>query len=92
MTSSASPIKSRWWYVFPILLGVIGGVVSWLALKSFDSKLAKNCLVLGIILGTVETLLLIGFLITSDSLNLATQIGSISETGDFGIRFKINTP
>jgi len=42
--------KSRWWYLLPIFLSVIGGIIAYLVLKDDDRALAKNCLYLGIIL------------------------------------------
>jgi hypothetical protein len=91
VTAQTPTAKSKWWYLLPIFLGVIGGVIAWVALKSYDRKLAKNCLILGVILDVVEIVLFMVILISSDSLNLITQFGSLSETGDFGIKFKIDT-
>jgi hypothetical protein len=91
VTAQTPTVKSKWWYLLPIFLGVIGGVIAWVALKSYDRKLAKNCLILGVILDVVEIVLFMVILISSDSLNLITQFGSLSETGDFGIKFKIDT-
>ncbi|MDH3677687.1 MAG: hypothetical protein OEQ12_05225 [Nitrosopumilus sp.] len=92
MTAQDSKIRSRWWYLLPSFLGVIGGIISWVALKSFDRNLAKNCIVLGVILSVSEVALSLVLFIYSDNLNLITQFDSISETGDFGIKFKIDTP
>ena len=73
-------------------LGVIGGVIAWVALKSYDRKLAKNCLILGIVFVLVETLIFVTFLMYSDNLNIITEYGAISKTDDFDIQFKFNTP
>lgn len=45
--------KSRWWYLLPIFLNVIGGIIAYLVLKDDDRALAKNCLYLGIILTVI---------------------------------------
>ena len=42
--------KSRWWYLLPIFMSIIGGVIAYFVLKEDDPKLAKNCLILGIII------------------------------------------
>ncbi len=41
VTAQTPKIRSKWWYLLPIFLGVIGGVIAWVALKSNDRKLAK---------------------------------------------------
>jgi hypothetical protein len=91
VTAQTPTVRSKWWYLLPIFLGVIGAVIAWVALKSYDGKLAKNCLLLGIILDAFEVVLFLVILISSDNLNLITQFGSLSETGDFGFKFKIDT-
>ncbi len=92
MSTQPPNIRSKWWYTLPILLGVIGGVVAWFALKSYDRKLAKNCLIFGIVFDLFKTLIFVSFLIYSDNLNIITEFGAISETDDFDIQFKLNTP
>ena len=49
------PEKERrnWWYLVPIFLGLIGGIVAYFALRNDDRRKAKNCLFLGIILGVL---------------------------------------
>ena len=46
-------IRSRWWYLLPIFFKVIGGVIAYFILRDDDPKKAKNCLLLGIILGVI---------------------------------------
>jgi len=43
-------IRSRWWYLVPILFGLVGGVIGYFALRKDDPHKAKNCLILGGIL------------------------------------------
>jgi H+/Cl- antiporter ClcA len=92
VTTQTPKISSRWWYLFPIFLGVIGGIVSWVVLKSHDRKLAKNCLVLGVIFVILEIMILVGLLLPSDNLNLVTEFETVPETSDFEFQFQINTP
>jgi uncharacterized membrane protein YvbJ len=41
-------VTTKRWYLFPILLGIIGGVISWALLRESDYKMATNCLLVGI--------------------------------------------
>ena len=45
--------RSNWWYLVPIFLGLIGGIIAYFALRNDDRRKAKNCLFLGIILGVI---------------------------------------
>ena len=45
--------RSNCWYLVPIFLGLIGGIVAYFALRNDDRRKAKNCLFLGIILGVI---------------------------------------
>ena len=45
--------RSNCWYLVPIFLGLIGGIVAYFALRNDDRRKAKNCLFLGIILGVL---------------------------------------
>ena len=42
--------RSNIWFLLPIFLGLIGGVIAYFVLRSDDPKKAKNCLYLGIVL------------------------------------------
>lgn len=92
MSSQSPKIKSKWWYIIPIFLGVIGGIITWFALRFHDKRLAKNCLILGIIFNVFVISILMVFLMFSENLNIITDLGTISETNDFEIQFKFNTP
>ena len=37
-----------WWYAFPILFAIFGGVVAWALLREKHYKMATNCLLVGI--------------------------------------------
>ena len=60
---STETIKNRSgvWYLLPIFLAIIGGVITYFVVKEDDPKKAKNCLYLGIILTGIG----IGFTIIS---------------------------
>ncbi|MFP6577177.1 MAG: hypothetical protein VB736_00120 [Candidatus Nitrosopelagicus sp.] len=53
--------RSNWWYLVPIFLGVIGGIIAYFALRNDDQQKAKKCLYLGLILGSVGIFLQILF-------------------------------
>jgi len=62
--------RSNWWYLLPIFLGIIGGIIAYFALRNDDREKAKKCLYLGLILLTVGILLetfLTGFNLVPDS-------------------------
>lgn len=45
--------RSNWWFLLPIFMGLIGGIIAYFVLRHDDPKKAKNCLYLGIILAVV---------------------------------------
>ena len=56
--------RSSWWYLVPIFLGLIGGIIAYFALRNDDRGKAKNCLFLGIILGVIGIIVNLLFLTT----------------------------
>lgn len=88
----APKIKSNWWYVLPIFLGVVGGVVGWVAIKNYHRNLAKNCLILGVIFTAIEVLIFVTLLMFSENLHIISEFNSISETDDFVFQFKFTSP
>ena len=62
--------RSNWWYLLPIFLGIIGGIIAYFALRKDDREKAKKCMYLGLILLAVGILLetfLSGFTDTTDA-------------------------
>jgi len=53
--------RSNWWYLLPIFLGIIGGIIAYFALRNDDHQKAKKCLYLGLILGSIGVFLQILF-------------------------------
>ncbi len=49
--------RSNWWYLLPIFLGIIGGIIAYFALRRDDREKAKKCMYLGLILLAVGFLL-----------------------------------
>ena len=45
--------RSNLWFLLPIFLGLIGGIIAYFVLRQDDPKKAKNCLYLGIILAII---------------------------------------
>jgi len=41
------------WYLLPILFGIIGAIIAYFVLKSRSPKMAKNCLIIGIVLSII---------------------------------------
>ena len=42
--------RSSWWYILPILFGIIGGIIAYFAIRKDDRQKAKKCLYIGLVL------------------------------------------
>ena len=42
--------RSNWWYLLPIFLGIIGGIIAYFAIRKDDLPKAKKCIYLSLIL------------------------------------------
>jgi uncharacterized membrane protein YeaQ/YmgE (transglycosylase-associated protein family) len=62
--------RSNAWFLLPIFLGLIGGIIAYFVLRNDDQKKAKNCLYLGIVLA------IIGIVV---NLLIATQFPGLEE-------------
>ncbi|RMF31786.1 MAG: hypothetical protein D6752_01455 [Candidatus Nitrosothermus koennekii] len=51
--------RSVLWYLLPIFLGIIGGVIGYFAVRHDDPTMAKRMLIIGIIVSAIG--LIIGF-------------------------------
>ena len=52
-TTRTSPFKegvSSAWYLLPIFLGLIGGIIAWAVIRDRDSKKARKMLIVAVIL------------------------------------------
>ncbi len=45
--------RSNFWFLLPIFLGLIGGIIAYFVLRQDDPKKAINCLYLGIVLAII---------------------------------------
>lgn len=45
--------RSSLWFLLPIFLGLIGGVIAYFVLRNDDPNKARNCLYLGIVLAVI---------------------------------------
>jgi uncharacterized membrane protein len=49
MAYSEKP-RSNAWFLLPVFLGIIGGIIAYFVLRNDDPHKAKNCLYLGLVL------------------------------------------
>jgi len=56
--------RSNWWYLVPILFGIIGGIIGYFALRRDDLQKAKKCLYIGLILTAINIIMNIIFAAT----------------------------
>ena len=62
MTYTEKP-RSNAWYLLPIFIGMIGGIIGYLAIRKDDPQKAKNCIYIGIvmmIIGIIFNVILLG--------------------------------
>ena len=48
--------RSNWWYLVPIFIGFIGGIIAYFAIRRDDPQKAKKCLWVGIILTAINVI------------------------------------
>ena len=72
----APPLRSNWWFLLPIFLSIIGGIVAYFVLRNDDPPKAKNCLYLGIALTAVSIVL---------NLALGAYIEGVMAGLDYGV-------
>jgi len=53
--------KSGFWYLLPILFGIIGGVIAYFVIRQDDPIKAKNCLKIGIVHLIIDIIVGISF-------------------------------
>jgi cytochrome bd-type quinol oxidase subunit 1 len=55
--------RSNAWYLLPILVGMIGGIIAYLVIRKDDPHKAKNCIYIGIVMmviGIIFNIMLLG--------------------------------
>ena len=58
--------RSNWWYLLPIFLGIIGGIIAYFAIRKDDLPKAKKCIYLSLILFAVGIFLDVLFNVVPD--------------------------
>lgn len=48
--------KSKLWYLLPILLSWLGGLIMWLVLRHDEPNMAKNGLIIGVVVTVIAIL------------------------------------
>ena len=51
-------VSAAWW-LLPIFFSVNGGIIAWVCVKDTDPRMAKNCLILGIVITVVPFLIVL---------------------------------
>ena len=41
--------RSKAWYILPIFLGILGGIMGFFVLRNDSPRMARNCLMIGVI-------------------------------------------
>jgi len=62
--------RSGAWYLLPIFLNVVGGVIAYFVLKHDDPPKARNCLYLGIALTAIMVVMTIIMNAISDDMGV----------------------
>ena len=55
--------RSNAWYLLPIFIGMIGGIIGYLAIRKDNPQKAKNCIYIGIVMmviGIIFNVILLG--------------------------------
>ena len=73
--------RSKGWYLLPIFFGIVGGLISYWALREVDKKTGKNCLIIGIILSAILIVLWGGAVNTGIMTDLFSNVDGASEPG-----------
>ena len=68
--------RSNFWFLLPIFLGLIGGIIAYFVLRQDDPNKAKNCLYLGIVLAIIGLML---------NILVLTQIPEIEQGFDINL-------
>ena len=42
--------KTAWWFLLPIVMGVIGGIIAYVILRHEDYTRGRDCMILGVLL------------------------------------------
>jgi uncharacterized OB-fold protein len=67
------------WYLLPIFFSIIGGIISWACIRDRDPHMAKNNLILGILLTVIP--IIIGVVLALGMISLGSFSGSTIDSG-----------
>jgi len=66
--------RSNTWYLLPIFVGMIGGIIAYLVIRKDDPHKAKNCIYIGIVMmaiGIMFNVMLLGIdVVTNPGFNV----------------------
>ncbi len=51
---------SNWWYLFPIIFNIVGGLIAWILNRKEDPKKARNFIIVGIIFLVTNIVIIVG--------------------------------
>ena len=81
-TQSQYPMQGRKpsaaWYLLPIFFTIIGGIISWACIRDRDPGMAKNNLILGIMLSVIP--IIVGALLFLGLISLASFSGGVIDS------------
>ena len=61
MASQSPKVRRKTWYLLPIFLNIIGGVIAYFVIRHDDPQKAKRCLIIGASIFAVNIVVGIGF-------------------------------
>ena len=61
MASQSPKVRRKTWYLLPIFMNIIGGVIAYFVIRQDDPQKAKRCLVIGASIFAVNIVVGIGF-------------------------------
>lgn len=56
---------SNWWYLVPVFLGIIGGLIAWVVNKDVNPRKAKKLLIIGIVIPIVLVIAMASIVLVS---------------------------
>lgn len=78
---------SNWWYLCPLFLGIIGGLVAWVVNKDINPKKAKKLLIIGILIPIVWIIAYFGIMAP---IVLVSMGGAREKARDVGIKAELS--
>lgn len=69
--------RSNWWYLAPILFGIVGGILGYFGIRRDDPKKAKNILIIGVLIWAVVVIPQLAFIATSPDILIGSPALSL---------------